>query len=160
MPMDRARYPDNWEKIALAVKTAAGWKCQKCGKQCRKPGEPFDTHKRTLTVAHLNHTPEDVREENLMAMCAPCHLRYDAKHHAETRKRKRVNDMAEQITISKEEEKDWIPISWIEAYAEWLTTIPAPFAANDEKSIRAMLTKWRTNPDLQTPRCNEDTCSL
>jgi hypothetical protein len=30
-----------------------------------------------------------VRPENLMAMCAPCHLRYDAKHHAETRKRKK-----------------------------------------------------------------------
>ena len=58
-----------------------------CGKQCRKPGEPFDTHRRTLTVAHLNHTPEDVRPENLKAMCAPCHLKYDAKHHAETRKR-------------------------------------------------------------------------
>ena len=162
MPMDRARYPDNWEKIALAVKTAAGWKCQKCGKQCRKPGEPFDTHKRTLTVAHLNHTPEDVREENLMAMCAPCHVRYDAKHHAETRKRKRVNDMAEQITISKEEEKDWIPISWIEAYADWLTQIPAPFAANDERAIRAMLTKWKTNPKLETPAagCGKDACNL
>jgi hypothetical protein len=49
---------------------------------------------------------------------------------------------------------------WVEQYADWLTTIPAPFAANDEKSIRAMLTKWRTNPDLKTPRCNEDTCSL
>lgn len=85
MPMERERYPANWEQIARDVKDAAGWKCQKCGKQCRRPGEPFDTHKQTLTVAHLNHTPEDVRPENLMAMCAPCHLRYDAKHHAETR---------------------------------------------------------------------------
>lgn len=89
MPMDRKRYPADWEKIALEIKTAAGWKCQKCGKQCRMPGEAFDTHKRTLTVAHLNHTPEDVRPENLMAMCAPCHLRYDARHHAETRREKR-----------------------------------------------------------------------
>jgi hypothetical protein len=35
-----------------------------------------------------------VRPENLMAMCAPCHLRYDAKHHAETRKRKHSGDMS------------------------------------------------------------------
>ena len=89
MPMDRARYPANWNKIAEEKKKAVGWKCEVCGKQCRKPGEEFDTHKRTLTVAHLNHTPEDVRPENLKAMCAPCHLRYDAKHHAETRRRKR-----------------------------------------------------------------------
>lgn len=89
MPMDRKRYPSNWEEIAKKKKELVGWKCEVCGKQCRKPGEEFDTHKRTLTVAHLNHTPEDVRPENLKAMCAPCHLRYDGKHHAETRRRKR-----------------------------------------------------------------------
>ena len=74
MPMERERYPADWQRIALAKKEAVGWRCEQCGKQCRRPGEPFDTHRRTLTVAHLNH-------------CAPCHLRYDAQHHAETRKR-------------------------------------------------------------------------
>ena len=85
MPMERERYPADWERIARAKKEATGWRCERCGKQCRKPGEPFDTHRNTLTVAHLNHTPEDVRPENLCAMCAPCHLRYDAQHHAESR---------------------------------------------------------------------------
>lgn len=89
MPMERERYPDNWDEIALAKKNSTDWKCEVCGMQCRRPGEKFDTHKRTLTVAHLNHQPEDCRPENLMAMCAGCHLRYDAKHHAETRARKR-----------------------------------------------------------------------
>ena len=92
MPMDRKRYPKEWELISKSIKDAADWKCQKCGKQCRRPGESFDTHRNTLTVAHLNHTPEDVRPENLMAMCAPCHLKYDAKHHAETRKNRRTSD--------------------------------------------------------------------
>lgn len=87
--MERDRYPIHWEVIARQIKDKADWKCQMCGKQCRRPGETFDTHKNTLTVAHLNHIPEDVREENLMAMCAPCHLRYDAKHHAETRRKKK-----------------------------------------------------------------------
>lgn len=91
MPMNRSLYPADWETIAAAVKSAAGWKCQVCGKQCRKPDEPFDTHIRTLTVSHLNHEPQDVRSENLMAMCAPCHLKYDAKHHAETRKKHASN---------------------------------------------------------------------
>lgn len=53
-----------------------------------------------------------------------------------------------------------IPEDWTEQYAEWLTTIPSPFAANDAKSIRAMLTKWRTNPDLPKPECSEDACNL
>ena len=92
MPMELWKYPADWERIARAVKDAAGWRCQACGKQCRKPGEPFDTHKRTLTVAHLNHDPADCSEENLMAMCAPCHLRYDARHHAETRRRRHGKD--------------------------------------------------------------------
>ncbi len=87
MPMQRELYPPDWEKIALAVKEAAGWKCEGCGKQCRKPGEPFDTHKRTLTVSHADHNPANCAKENLKALCAPCHLRYDAQHHADTRKR-------------------------------------------------------------------------
>lgn len=91
MPMEKARYPADWDRIAFNVKEEAGWICQECGMQCRKPGEPFDTHKRTLTVAHLNHTPEDCRPENLKAMCSKCHLRYDAQHHAKTRKKKGVN---------------------------------------------------------------------
>lgn len=92
MPMQRERYPANWKAIATALKEATGWVCQECGKQCRKPGEAFDTHKRTATVAHLNHRPEDCRPANLRVLCAPCHLRYDAAHHrqnaAETRRKK------------------------------------------------------------------------
>jgi hypothetical protein len=33
----------------------------------------------TLTVAHLNHRPEDCRPENLAALCSVCHCRYDLK---------------------------------------------------------------------------------
>lgn len=89
MPMDRKLYPPNWDDIAKKIKEKADWKCQVCGKQCRRPNEPFDTHRRTLTVAHLNHIPADCREENLKAMCAVCHLRYDAKHHVETRRKRK-----------------------------------------------------------------------
>lgn len=85
MPVNWNDYPADWKRISREVKDRADWKCEVCGKQCRRPGETFDTHKRTLTVAHLNHTPMDCRPENLKAMCAPCHLKYDAAHHAETR---------------------------------------------------------------------------
>lgn len=37
-----------------------------------------------LTVAHLNHQPEDCRPENLAAMCQRHHLAYDAAHHLQT----------------------------------------------------------------------------
>lgn len=38
-----------------------------------------------LTVAHLDHTPENCSPDNLRALCQRCHNRYDAKHRAETR---------------------------------------------------------------------------
>lgn len=34
-----------------------------------------------LTVAHLNHQPEDCRPENLAALCQRHHLAYDHDHH-------------------------------------------------------------------------------
>lgn len=37
-----------------------------------------------LTIAHLDHTPENCGDENLRAWCQRCHLRYDAEHHKQT----------------------------------------------------------------------------
>lgn len=34
-----------------------------------------------LTVAHLNHTPEDCRDSNLRALCQRHHLAHDHDHH-------------------------------------------------------------------------------
>lgn len=90
MPVDWSKYPENWKEIAESVKAEADRQCEMCGKQCRRPGEPFDSHVRTATVAHLNHIEMDVRPCNLVCACAPCHLRYDAKHHAETRRKGRA----------------------------------------------------------------------
>jgi 5-methylcytosine-specific restriction endonuclease McrA len=51
-----------------------------------------------LTIAHLDHVPENCADENLRAWCQRCHLRYDAEHHKHTaqatrRARKAVADM-------------------------------------------------------------------
>ena len=89
MPVDWKKYPENWKEIADRIKAEADYQCEMCGKQCRHPGEPFDTHKRTATVAHCNHDESDCRDENLVCACAPCHLRYDAKHHARNAARTR-----------------------------------------------------------------------
>lgn len=77
MPVDWSKYPTNWKEIAVRIKTQAGWRCEKCKRQCRFPGESFDTHRRTLTVAHINHVEMDCRDENLVALCPKCHLQYD-----------------------------------------------------------------------------------
>lgn len=51
-----------------------------------------------LTIAHLDHVPENCDPSNLRAWCQRCHLRYDAEHHAinarETRRaRKAIGDL-------------------------------------------------------------------
>lgn len=39
-----------------------------------------------LTVAHLDHTPENCADDNLVALCQRCHNRYDGPMRREGRK--------------------------------------------------------------------------
>jgi len=102
-PDDRHRYPDNWPEISHRIRfDRAGGRCE-CTGECNAathsyPGRclaehghehPITGSRVVLTVAHLNHTPEDCTDENLKAMCQACHLAYDRDHHIATRRRNR-----------------------------------------------------------------------
>lgn len=77
---ERKRYPRNWPEISLLIREGrAGWFCECLGECDRHDGWCV------LTVAHLDHTPENVEPDNLRAMCQRCHLSYDRDHHAATR---------------------------------------------------------------------------
>lgn len=104
MPFDASRYPKDWKDISLRIRDRDGWRCKFCGAKHREPN-PATGNTVILTVAHLGvphadgtpgdvHDKMDVREENLVALCQRCHLRYDGKEHAQnaarTRLRKRV----------------------------------------------------------------------
>lgn len=92
---ERARYPKDWKARSARIRQRAGWRCEchgECGLHPPNPlprrceelhGEPAKWARGTviLTVAHLNHEPEDCRDENLRAFCQRCHLRYDTDHH-------------------------------------------------------------------------------
>jgi hypothetical protein len=114
MPMDYAKYPADWKAIADRTKAAVDWKCQDCGMQCRRPDEPFDTHKRTMSVHHVGvakpdgspgdpHDKMDVRPENLLALCSKCHLARDLPIHianaARTRRAKIVAAGQEEMVL-------------------------------------------------------------
>ena len=105
MPMDRSKYPENWNSIAFEVKEAAGWKCEECGLQCRFPGEEFDTHKRTATVAHINHVEMDCRPENLVCLCPKCHLRYDETRKKMQRLAKKRIENSKKLELFTEENR-------------------------------------------------------
>lgn len=47
-----------------------------------------------LTIAHLDHVPENCAPENLRAWCQRCHLRYDQQHHIATAQATRKARMA------------------------------------------------------------------
>ena len=88
-PENRARYPKNWKQIADAIRERANQMCEgspdfpDCKAENGKP-HPVTGSKVVLTVAHLDHTPENCDPENLKAWCQKCHLNYDKEHHAKT----------------------------------------------------------------------------
>ena len=106
---EAARYPQDWKAVSARVKLRSGGRCEcegECGLHRTNPG-PRRCEERhgekaiwangrvVLTVAHLNHQPEDCTDDNLKAMCQRCHLRYDRAHHqrnaAHTRRAKKQN---------------------------------------------------------------------
>lgn len=120
-PMQRDLYPKNWDSIAHAVKTAANWTCQSCGKVCRQQGEIWTDYlirvnpsvgeaigmaahpiRYDLNAAHLDHNPPNCNPENLMALCNPCHCRMDLK--AIPLKQHMKRERHGQMTLFKEVE--------------------------------------------------------
>ena len=108
--MPDGSYPEDWSDISLRIRTRSGGQCE-CTGQCglhrgdrceEQNGEDakWASGRVCLTVAHLNHYPPDCREENLLALCNTCHLRYDQCLHTEhafrnRRERLAVRDMFE-----------------------------------------------------------------
>lgn len=105
MPMQRERYPAEWDDISRRIRfeRAAG-RCEWCGAVNGHPN-PRTGSRVVLTVAHLGtvhadgtpgdkHDKMDVRDENLAALCQACHLNYDRDEHmanaAATRRRRKI----------------------------------------------------------------------
>lgn len=73
MPVDKSKYPKNWDDIAAFVKAAAGDRCELCQVADREPigrGDNFAV----LTVHHLNEDTHNSYDWNLIALCDACHL--------------------------------------------------------------------------------------
>lgn len=100
-PENRDRYPADWPEISRRIRfERAEGRCEctgECGRgthtgRCpNRLGESaYGTGSRVvLTVAHLDHTPENCEASNLRAMCQACHLHYDRDHHRQSAARSR-----------------------------------------------------------------------
>lgn len=114
-PENRHRYPPDWQWIRQEILERAGHCCEFCGVADRAWGwrdqwgyfhytlaalhapfkPPFvllaaDGERRriieiVLTVAHLDHQPENNEAKNLRALCGGCHLNHDRRHHIKNR---------------------------------------------------------------------------
>lgn len=92
------RYPKNWKQISLRIRKRSKGRCEFMDplgskKRCKaRQGKlhPITKSKVVLTVAHLNHKPEDCRDENLKAGCQRCHNRYDSKNRVQGIKDRKV----------------------------------------------------------------------
>ena len=95
MPIkDWSIYPGDWKSISRSIRERAGNRCEgsPAYPDCRaRNGEPHPVtgSKVVLTVAHLDHVPQNCAPDNLKCWCQRCHTTYDAKHHAATRQRTR-----------------------------------------------------------------------
>lgn len=111
-PENRARYPSDWPEISATIRFKRARSRCECRGECgqlhgRLRGDRCEArhshaHPRTgstvvLTVAHLDHCPENCDPTNLRAMCQACHLSYDAAHHAETARATRAAALAKQM---------------------------------------------------------------
>lgn len=99
-PSERARYPKDWREISQRIRQRAGNRCEgvpgqpPCG-AAQSERHPITGAVVVLTVAHLDHQPENCDEANLRALCQRCHNRYDQRHRqrnaSTTRRTKKQN---------------------------------------------------------------------
>lgn len=103
IPRDIRRlfYSAHWETVVRpAALERAGYRCQDCGLAHGAVGyrthglfHPVPVRRRRgqklviirLQVAHANNLPGDDQPENLLALCARCHLLRDRGVHKQTR---------------------------------------------------------------------------
>ena len=90
-PENKHRYPKDWKQIRDRILNRAKGKCERCGAMNYLP-HPETGSKVVLTIAHINHTPEDCCDENLLALCQLCHNRHDAKTRQAGMKERKENE--------------------------------------------------------------------
>lgn len=98
---NKKRYPKNWNAISEDIRfNRADNKCELCGainhsyvnsktRELCLPDE-YNAIRIVLTVAHLDHQPENCDYTNLKAMCQKCHNNYDKHHRKETRRKTKL----------------------------------------------------------------------
>ena len=82
MPVDRLRYPADWEAISRRIRERAGGRCEWCHAAAAPPV--------VLTVHHADQDTGNNEPGNLVALCQRCHLRADHRMHIQHGRKTRM----------------------------------------------------------------------
>ena len=87
-PENKKLYPRNWKEIRENILKRANNCCEFCGVENYSIVQRKDKKvKIVLTIAHLDHNPQNNESSNLRALCQKCHNNYDIEHRKETRRK-------------------------------------------------------------------------
>ena len=75
-----ARYHQEWSTVSRYVRELFNYFCSRCGKDCRNT----NNSRMVLQVHHIDENPGNNDLENLIPLCASCHLKIEreARLHA------------------------------------------------------------------------------
>lgn len=113
-PENRHRYPADWPAIRARILDRAGHCCEGSPvyPECRAANyapHPVTGSRVVLTIAHLDHVPENCHGLNLRAWCQRCHLTYDAAHRRHLR-------IAEKVGINVQ------AVAWVDGFLQGRVT--------------------------------------
>jgi 5-methylcytosine-specific restriction endonuclease McrA len=104
-PENKNRYPENWPEIRAKILDRAKNCCENCSlpnyawvnRQNRQLTiqDDEDAIRVILTIAHLDHTPENCEDDNLKALCQKCHNKYDVNHRKQTRRNSKLKNQTQ-----------------------------------------------------------------
>ena len=74
--IDITKYPTCWKRVSLLIRRLAAGHCERCGRVC----DTLSVHHQGAPFANKlgnSQDKHDIRRENLIALCFPCHDELD-----------------------------------------------------------------------------------
>lgn len=60
------------------LKKKTGYACEECSRQCKRPGEPAETHAPAYLIVHQDGNSKNFDDSNLWLVCERCYRRNHA----------------------------------------------------------------------------------
>jgi len=93
MPHD-SRYHPEWETISRYIRELFNYYCARCGKNCRNT----NNGQMLLQVHHIDENPTNNEINNLIPLCASCHLKIEAEARLHAPYREKQMELFEDQT--------------------------------------------------------------